>query len=134
MSSWLFKSDPETYSWQDLVKDRQTTWDGVANNLALKHLRSIQKGDEIFIYHSGDEKSIVGIAKAVSDSYPDQKNTKLAVIDIAVNKMLKQPVSLQAIKQNSKMKNWELVRMSRLSVMPMNDQVRGEIIKLSESL
>lgn len=70
MASWLFKSDADVYSWNDLLKDKKTTWDGVANNLALKHLRSIKKDDEIFIYHSGDEKSIVGIAKAVSNPIP----------------------------------------------------------------
>lgn len=133
MSSWLFKSDPDTYSWHDLVKDQKTMWDGVANNLALKHLRSIKKGDEIFIYHSGEEKSLVGIAKALSDSYPDpsQKNSKLAVVDIMPVKTLKNPVTLQTIRQNARFADWELVRMSRLSVMPVNKAVRTEIAKLA---
>jgi len=133
MASWLFKSDADVYSWNDLLKDKKTTWDGVANNLALKHLRSIKKDDEIFIYHSGDEKSIVGIAKAVSNPYPDpsQKNSRLTVIDIAPQETLKKPVALQIIKQNKKLSSWELVRMPRLSVMPVNDAVRREVIRLA---
>lgn len=133
MSSWLFKSDPDTYSWHHLVKDKKTIWDGVANNLALKHLRSIKKGDEIFIYHSGDEKSIVGIAKAVSDSYPNpsEKVSNLLVVDIAPVRPLENPVTLQIIKQNAQLANWELVRMSRLSVMPVNDTHKREVIRLS---
>ncbi len=134
MKRWLFKSDPETYSWKNLAKDKKTVWDGVRNNLALKHLREIQKGDPIFIYHSGDLKSIVGIAEAASNSYPDPKNkdTKLAVVDIAPLQTLKKQVPLSEIKANPKLQSWELVRMSRLSVMPTTDEQWAEVLRLSQ--
>lgn len=133
MNHWLFKSDPDVYSWHDLLKDKKTTWDGVSNNLALKHLRAIKKGDDILIYHSGDEKAIVGIAKAVSNSYPDPtgKDVKLVVVDIEAKEPLPRPVTLQEIKQNKKLSSWELVRFSRLSVMPVSSDVWGEVLRFS---
>ena len=135
MNSWLFKTDPETYSWNDLTKTKKEVWDGVSNNLALKHLRSVEKGDQILIYHSGDDKAIVGLAEAVSDSYsdPKQKDEKLAVVEIESVEPLKKPVTLAEIKANPKFKSWELVRMSRLSVMPVSQDQWKEILRLSRS-
>ncbi len=124
---WLFKSDPETYSWQDLVRDKKTMWDGVANPLALKHMRSVKKGDSILIYHTGVEKSVVGIAEAASDSYTDP-----AVVDIKAVKPLHRPVSLAEIKANPKLKSWELVRMPRLSVMPVTEEAWREVLRISQ--
>ena len=134
MNHWLFKSDPETYAWQDLVKVKKEVWNGVRNNLALKYLRSVKPGDQIFIYHSGDDKAIVGIAEAHSHSYPDpsEKNEKLAVVDIKAVEPLKRLVTLFEIKANPKLKDWELVRFSRLSVMPVTSEQWKEVLRLIE--
>ena len=131
---WLFKTDPETYSWSDLLKTKKETWDGVSNNLALKHLRALRKGDYVFIYHSGDDKAIIGIAAALSNSYPDpsKEDSKLAVVDIAPLEALKKPVTLFEIKGNAKLKSWELVRLSRLSVMPVTETQWNEVLHLSK--
>lgn len=130
---WLFKTDPETYAWSDLEQSKKEMWDGVTNNLALKHLRLARKGDEIFIYHSGNDKAIIGIAVAASDPYPDPsgRNPKLAVIDLVPHKLLKTPVALAEIKANGKLRSWELVRLSRLSVMPVSQTQWDEIMSLS---
>jgi predicted RNA-binding protein with PUA-like domain len=121
MAFWLLKTEPSTYSYSDLERDKKTTWDGVSNNLALKHLRSMKKGDLAFIYHSGDEKSIVGIAEIISDPYPDpkQKEEKLVVVDLRAKEKLKAPVPLAAVKAQKEFAQFELVRMPRLSVMPL---------------
>ncbi len=134
MNLWLFKTDPDTYAWKDLRKTKKEMWDGVANNLALKYLRSVKKGDQVFIYHSGDDKAIVGIAKIASDSYqdPSQKDSKLAVIDIAAHEELKRPIALSEIKANQKLKSWELARLPRLSVMPTTQAQWDEVLRLSQ--
>jgi predicted RNA-binding protein with PUA-like domain len=121
---WLFKTEPSVYSYQQLVKDRKTVWDGVANNLALKNLRDIEKGDQIFIYHTGDEKAAVGIAKSLSKAYPDpEKNDpKLLVVDIESVRELPRPVTLAQVKAHPKLKNFDLVRNSRLSIMKLSDE------------
>ncbi len=133
MSSWLFKTDPDTYSWHDLKSKKREVWDGVKNPLALKHLRSVKAGDEILIYHSGKDKAIVGIAQALSAAYPDpqDKTAKLFVIDLAPMKDFPKPVSLSIIKFEPGLKDWELVRMSRLSVMPVSSQVRKILFELA---
>ena len=128
MSFWLFKSDPDTYSWHHLLKDKSAVWDGVSNPLALKHLKNLKKGDQILIYHTGDEKAIVGVAQAMSDSYPDPKNSKLTVVDIKPLTPLKEPITLSFIKSKPKFKDWELVRMSRLSVMPVSAELWKELV------
>lgn len=135
MSLWLFKTDPDTYTWSDLCQVKKEIWDGVTNNLALKYLRSMKKDDSIFIYHSGIERAIVGIGKARSNPYPDpsQKNQKLVVIDLAPSKKLKRPVTLSEIKSNQKLKTWELVRLSRLSVMPTTQAEWDEVLHLSRT-
>ena len=120
---WLFKTEPSVYSFQQLQKDKKTMWDGVKNNLALKNLKDIEKGDEILIYHTGEEKAAVGIARALSGAYPDpsQKNPKLLVVDIEAMKPLPRPVTLAEVKANKKLANFDLVRLSRLSIMKVND-------------
>jgi predicted RNA-binding protein with PUA-like domain len=120
---WLFKTEPSVYSFQQLQKDKQTMWDGVKNNLALKNLKDIAKGDPIVIYHTGDEKAAVGIAHALGGAYPDpsQKNPKLLVVDIEVVKPLPRPVTLAEVKANKKLANFDLVRLSRLSIMKVSD-------------
>jgi predicted RNA-binding protein with PUA-like domain len=120
---WLFKTEPSVYSYQQLVKDKKTMWDGVKNNLALKNLKDIKKGDEILIYHTGDEKAAVGIARALGGAYPDpgQKNPRMLVVDIEAVKMLPRPVTLAEVKANKKLANFDLVRLSRLSIMKVSD-------------
>src|SRR5215468_2775395 len=119
---WLFKTEPSAYSYQQLVKDKKTTWDGVKNNLALKNLKDIKKGDEILIYHTGDEKAVVGIARALGGAYPDpsQKNPRMLVVDIEAVKSLPRPVALAEVKANKKLANFDLVRLSRLSIMKVS--------------
>ena len=121
---WLFKTEPSVYSYQHLVKDKKTVWDGVANNLALKNLRDIKKGDLVFIYHTGDEKQAVGIARALGGAYadPSKKDPKLLVVDIEPVKALPKPVTLAQVKADKKLANFDLVRNSRLSIMKVTDE------------
>jgi predicted RNA-binding protein with PUA-like domain len=134
VANWLFKSDPETYSFSDLERDGKTVWDGVSNNLALKHLRSARKGDRVLIYHTGDEKAVVGIAEVVSDSYPDpkQKDPRLAVVDLKASEKLARSVTLQVIKKEPALKDFELVRLPRLSVMPVSDTQWKAVLALAK--
>jgi predicted RNA-binding protein with PUA-like domain len=120
----LFKTEPSVYSFQQLQKDKKTVWDGVANNLALKNLKDIKKGDLVFIYHTGDEKAAVGVAKALGSAYPDpsKNDPKLLVVDVEAGKPLAKPVTLAAVKAHPKLNNFDLVRNSRLSIMKMTDE------------
>jgi predicted RNA-binding protein with PUA-like domain len=122
-AGWLLKTDPDTYKFEDLERDKKTVWDGVTNALALKHLRGIKKGDTLLIYHTGDEKAIVGVAQAASNSYPDPKkgDPKLAVIDVKPVKRVK-TVTLAEVKQVPELASFPLVRMPRLSVMPVSQK------------
>jgi predicted RNA-binding protein with PUA-like domain len=133
LMNWLFKEEPTHYSYDNLVKDKRTVWSGVKNPLAQKHLRSVKKGDRIFYYHTGDEKSVVGIAKALDDAYPDPKDKtgKQSVVDVAPVKKLAQPVTLASIKADAAFKSFPLVRISRLSVMPVTDDEWDGIIAKS---
>ena len=117
------KEEPEHYSYEQLEKDRKTVWAGVRNPLAQKHLRSIRKGDRIFYYHTGKEKAVVALARAAGDAYPDPNDPsgKLYVVDVAADKKLPRPVTLAAIKADRAFATFPLVRMSRLSVMPVTD-------------
>ena len=121
---WLFKTEPTVYSFQQLQKDNKTVWDGVANNLALKNLKDIKKGDLIFIYHTGDERQAVGIARALGGAYPDpsKKDPKLLVVDIEAVKPLPGPVTLAQVKADKQLANFDLVRNSRLSIMKVSDE------------
>ena len=133
--NWLFKEEPTHYAFDDFVRDKRTVWSGVKNPLAQKHLRSVKKGDRIFYYHTGGEKSVVGIAKALTDSYPDPKDKsgKLAVVDVAPVTKLRRPVSLAEIKAKAFFRDFPLVRISRLSVMPVSDREWSEIEKMAEA-
>src|SRR5437879_8652625 len=121
--NWLFKEEPTHYSFDDFTKDKKTMWSGVRNPVAQKHLHAVKKGDRVFFYHTGDEKAVVGIAKALGDAYPDpgDKTGKAAVVDIAPVKKLARPVTLTEIKAEPAVKDFPLVRISRLSVMPVSD-------------
>jgi predicted RNA-binding protein with PUA-like domain len=121
---WLLKTEPSTYSFADLQRDQSTVWDGVKNPMALRHLSNVVKGDRLFIYHTGDEKAVVGIARALSGAYPDpkQRNPKLLVIELAPEALLSRPVTLAEIKATAAFKGWDLVRLPRLSVMPVSTE------------
>ena len=133
MAQWLVKEEPEHYSYDQLVKEKKTVWAGVKNPLAQKHLRSIKRGDRVFYYHTGKEKAIVAIATAASDAYPDPKDAtkKAFVVDIAPVKKLARPVTLAEVKADRAFASFPLVRMSRLSVMPVTDEEWARIEKMS---
>ena len=118
---WILKTDTDTYPFEQLVRERRAVWDGVSNALALKHIRSMAKGDQVFIYHSGDDKALVGLARVVSDPYPDPKakDPKLVVVDIEAGDRLARPVTLAEVKADPAFTDLGLVRMSRLSVIPV---------------
>lgn len=117
---WIVKTEPSTYSFDDLARQKTAVWDGVKNNLALKHLRSMQPGDQVLVYHTGDEKAVVGVADVVSRPYadPKQKDPKLTVVDLHARERLPRPVPLAEIKKDRAFADLGLVRMGRLSVMP----------------
>jgi len=133
VSYWLLKEEPEHYSIDNLLQDGKTVWSGVRNNLALKHMRTMKKGNLAFYYHTGKETAVVGIIKIASDPYPDpeEDDSKLVAVDVVPVEKLKKPVTLAEIKSNSKFKNFELVRIPRLSVMPVQKALWDEIIKMS---
>jgi predicted RNA-binding protein with PUA-like domain len=134
MNYWLVKQEPTTYSYDVLEKDEKTAWDGVHNNLALKHIRSMKKGDMAFFYHTGDEKQVVGIIQIITNPYPNPKedDKRFVVMDVKPLSRLKRPVTLDEIKKDNKFKEWELLNISRLSVMPVPKNLWDEIIKKSK--
>ena len=134
MNYWLLKTEPSVYSYDDLVRDKKTVWDGVANPAALACIRNARKGDRAFIYHTGEEKQIVGIAEIVSDPYPDPKqdNEKLAVFEISPVEKLKNPVTLAQVKANKKYANFTLVREPRKSVQEVPKEYWDDFIKMSK--
>ena len=130
---WLFKEEPSSYSFDQFTKDGGTSWAGVRNPLAQKHLRGVRKGDRVFYYHTGSEKAVVGIARATSDPYPDPKDAsgKLVVVDVAPVQALKRPVTLAEIKGSKAFADFPLTRLPRLSVMPVTDAEWKEIERMS---
>jgi predicted RNA-binding protein with PUA-like domain len=134
MAYWLFKEEPDHYSLEDLFRDKRTTWAGVENNLALKHLRSVQKGDRVLYYHTGKEKAVVGVMEVVKGPYPDPErdDDRLVVVDVKPISRFDRPVSLAEIKADPKFADFALVRISRLSVMPVTDKQWSEIERLSK--
>jgi len=132
--NWLFKEEPSHYGFDDLLSDGRTRWSGVKNPLAQMHLRSVRKGDRIFYYHTGGEKAVVGIARAVGDAYgdPDDASGRRAAVDIAPEGQLSRPVALAEIKSKKLFAKFPLVRISRLSVMPVNEREWDAIVKLSK--
>ena len=121
--NWLMKEEPSNYSYDDLARDGRTAWTGVRNPLAQKHLRSIRKGDRIFFYHTGNEKAVVGVARAAGNAYQDpaDRTGKLYAVDVEPVKKLPAPVTLASIKADKAFAAFPLVRMARLSVMPVSD-------------
>jgi predicted RNA-binding protein with PUA-like domain len=135
MAFWLLKTEPDDYSYDDLARDQRCAWDGVGNALALKHIREMKKGDQALLYHTGKEKAVVGIASVVTDAYPDPAgdDERMVVIDLKPAKRLKHPVTLHRIKADPAFAEWELVRISRLSVMPVPAQLWKRLEQLSET-
>lgn len=117
MNYFLAKTDPDTYTIDDLERDKKTAWDGVTNAQAVRAIREMKPGDKVFIYHSGGLSAIVGLAKVVSEPRPDHKNVKSAVVDLEYAGRIDPPVSLSEVKQSGKFDDWALVRQSRLSTM-----------------
>ena len=135
---WLVKqepSGPRGYNFSTLQKEKTTVWDGVHNNLALKHMRNMKKGDSVLYYHTGDERQAVGIMTVTSKPYPnpEEDNERFVVVDVKYKKQLDNSVSLEQMKKEKSFKNWELLRISRLSVMPVPKTIWTKIISLSKS-
>jgi predicted RNA-binding protein with PUA-like domain len=126
------KTEPSTYSWEDLLKDKKTGWDGVRNFQARNNLKAMKKGDLAFVYHSMDDKAIVGIAKIVKEAYPDPRDNDWVSVDIAPERKIKNPVTLAQIKADKRFSNMVLVKSSRLSVQPVKSEEFDFILALSE--
>lgn len=131
MHYFLVKSEPETYSWQQFEKDGQTMWEGVRNFAARKNLRSMKKGDLVLFYHSGEDKTVMGIAKVAKEAYQDPTTKEdWSVVDLTYEKPLKKPVTLAQIKAEKKLQNIYLVRQGRLSVMPLGKKEFELIVRM----
>ena len=130
MAYWLMKSEPHVYSWDDLVRDKATDWDGVRNNAARLHLRAMQPGDEAFFYHSGDEKAVVGIMTITGPGKPDGEDGAWVKVPVAPVRKLN-PVTLKDVKAEPGLAKMELVRQSRLSVSPVRDEEWARVLEMS---
>jgi predicted RNA-binding protein with PUA-like domain len=133
MAYWLVKSEPSTYSWEQLEKDKETRWDGVRNFAARLHLRAMKKGEEVFFYHSNEGLNIVGIAKVAKEAYPDPtaKEGDWSAVDLKPYKKLKKPVALDTIKKDKRLASMALVRIGRLSVQPVTEEEYKLIMELA---
>jgi predicted RNA-binding protein with PUA-like domain len=134
MAFWLFKEEPDHYSIDNLIRDKRAVWAGIANNTALMHLRSVKKGDRVLYYHTGKEKAVVGVMEIAKGPYPDpaRNNSRFVVVDVKPVRRLDRPVSLAQIKSNPIFADFALVRISRLSVMPVTPEQWAEIERLSK--
>ncbi|HVU84504.1 MAG TPA: EVE domain-containing protein [Puia sp.] len=132
MAHWLIKSEPEVYSWDQLVKDKETRWDGIRNYAARLHLRAMKKGDQLFFYHSNKGMEIVGIGAVTREAYPDPTSSEgdWAAVDVKAVKKLLKPVGLDQIKKEKKLAGMALVRIGRLSVQPVTDEEWKIIMKM----
>ena len=135
MHYWLVKTDPETYSWEDFKKEGNTNWDGIRNYAARNHLKGMKKGDKVLVYHSGGECEIRGLASVTKEFYQDPTTNENAWVSVGLkaNQAFKNKVSLKQIKKNSKLKNMLLIKISRLSVMPVAEDEFNTIIEMSEA-
>lgn len=134
MNYWLVKQEPSTYNYDMMEKDKKTVWDGVHNNLALKHIRAMKRGDRALFYHTGEERQAVGVIEIASNPYPNPKedDARFVVVDVKAVSRLKRPVQLDEMKKDPKFKDWELLRISRLSVMPVPRALWEEIMEKSK--
>jgi len=133
MATFVVKTEPSTYSFDDLRRDKRTVWDGVSNPTALRHIAAVKQGDTIVVYHTGDEKQAVGLATAASEAYPDPKlgDPKRLVFDIAAGKPLPKPVTLAQVKADPVLKATDLARLPRLSVIPFDAAQHQRLMKLA---
>jgi predicted RNA-binding protein with PUA-like domain len=133
MARFLVKTEPSTYSFANLQRDKRTVWDGVRNPVALKNLATIKQGDTVVVYHTGEEKQAVGLAVAASDAYQDPKvaDPKVMVVDLAADRPLPKPVTLAQVKADATLKSTELARLPRLSVMPFSEAQYQRLLKLA---
>ncbi len=133
MAHWILKTEPTTYAFADLVRERRTRWEGVSNAVALKHIRSMHEGDHALIYHTGNEKSLIGSARIVSEPYPDpaQADPKLVVVDLEAGTPLARPVTLAEIKADPAFRDLGLVRLSRLSVVPVEPTLWKRLLAMA---
>ncbi len=124
MAYWLLKTEPDVYSINDLERDKSTVWDGVTNNAALKNIRAMHRGDGCLIYHTGKERAAVGIAKVTKGPHPDpaEDDEKLVIVTVKFVKKFEAPVTLAMVKAEEQLADWDLVRQSRLSVVPVSDE------------
>jgi len=132
MAHWLMKSEPGSYSWDQLVRDGKTEWDGVRNPTARLHLKAMQKGDECFFYHSGDERQVVGIMRVTREARPDPKDPAWVSVEVEAVRPIEPPVTLKAIKAEPSLAKMELVRLSRLSVSPVRDAEWAKILEMAQ--
>lgn len=133
MAQWLMKSEPESYSWADLVRDGGTEWDGVRNNAARLHLKAMKAGDEAFLYHSMSDKAVVGIMRVTREAQPDPRAPDWVTVGVEPVRALERPVTLAEIKAAPKLAGMELIRQSRLSVAPVRDEEWQRILEMSKS-
>lgn len=131
MAAWLLKTEPSTYSFSDLVRDKQTRWDGITNPVALRYLRLAQTGETAVIYHTGSEKSCVGLARIVKPAYNDPGNAKLVVVDLEAGRALPRPVTLATLKGEPAFADSPLARQGRLSFVPLDDAQLARILALA---
>jgi predicted RNA-binding protein with PUA-like domain len=131
---WLLKTEPSTYAWSQLERDGRTVWDGVRNALALKHLAAMRSGDEAIVYHTGGEKAAVGVARVARGAYPDpkQKDARLLVVDLEPVRALARPVPLAEMRPNRALAGFELLRLPRLSVMPVSAAHWAEMMRMAK--
>jgi len=131
VAHWLMKSEPESYGWDDLVRDGGTEWDGVRNNAARLHLKAMKPGDEAFFYHSMSDKAVVGIMRIVREARPDPKDTNWVSVRVEPVRRLSRPVTLATIKAEPRLANMELIRQSRLSVAPVREEEWAVVLELA---
>jgi predicted RNA-binding protein with PUA-like domain len=131
MNYWLLKTEPSTFSWDDLLKNKKAVWDGVRNFQARKHLNGMKKGDKAFIYHTGDEKAIIGVSTVTREGYPEPLDAAWTAVDLVPDKPLKNPVTLARIREDKKLQKMVLARAPRLSVQPVTQEEYERIIELS---
>lgn len=132
MARWLMKSEPGSYSWQDLLRDGSTEWDGVRNNAARLNLKAMKRGDEAFFYHSMDERSVIGIMAIAREAAADPKDPDWVSVKVEPVRPLERPVTLKEIKAEPPLKAMELIRQSRLSVAPVRDEEWAVILEMAK--
>ena len=131
MNYWLLKTEPTTFSWDDLLRNKQAVWDGVRNFQARKHLKGMKKGDRAFIYHTGDQKAVIGISTVTKEAYPEPKDPSWVAVDLVPQSSLTNPVTLARIREDKSLQKMVLVRAPRLSVQPVSKEEYERILSLS---